>query len=298
MSNANAPLKPAGRGRNLELPEHLKSYKGVWVFIEHDRGQVHSVSWELMGEARKLADKLGVSVAGVVMGGPDEKLDDFAKEAYTYGADSCYVMRDPVLKGYRNEPFTKGMTDLVNQYQPEILLLGATTMGRDLAGSVATTLATGLTADCTELRIDPAMQAPFMAAVQRTPIAASGSWVLDGELTRVIGDLLDTFGLEWKVINGQVIFLERGITASSQGQAAALLAPSTGLLEWSPTDAGLALTALAQPSIRPGSQIVVRDGFGRPVGAPGFRVESVRFTGSTFTGESIMTIEARRSVPL
>lgn len=149
-----------------------------------------------------------------------------------------------------------------------------------------------------QLRIDPAMQAPFMAAVQRTPIAASGSWVLDGELTRVIGDLLDTFGLEWKVINGQVIFLERGITASSQGQAAALLAPSTGLLEWSPTDAGLALTALAQPSIRPGSQIVVRDGFGRPVGAPGFRVESVRFTGSTFTGESIMTIEARRSVPL
>jgi hypothetical protein len=95
-----------------------------------------------------------------------------------------------------------------------------------------------------------------------------------------------------------VLFLERGITASSQGQAAALLAPSTGLLEWSPTDAGLALTALAQPSIRPGSQIVVRDGFDRPVGAPGFRVESVRFTGSTFTGESIMAIEARRSVPL
>jgi electron transfer flavoprotein alpha subunit len=159
-------LKPAGRGRNLELPEHLKSYKGVWVFIEHDRGQVHSVSWELMGEARKLADKLGVSVAGVVMGGPDEKLDDFAKEAYAYGADSCYVMRDPVLKGYRNEPFTKGMTDLVNQYQPEILLLGATTMGRDLAGSVATTLGTGLTADCTELNIDGTTRA--LAATRPT----------------------------------------------------------------------------------------------------------------------------------
>ena len=166
MSNANAPLKPAGRGRNLELPEHLKSYKGVWVFIEHDRGQVHSVSWELMGEARKLADKLGVSVAGVVMGGPDEKLDDFAREAYAYGADSCYVMRDPVLKGYRNEPFTKGMTDLVNQYQPEILLLGATTMGRDLAGSVATTLGTGLTADCTELNIDGTTRA--LAATRPT----------------------------------------------------------------------------------------------------------------------------------
>jgi electron transfer flavoprotein alpha subunit len=126
----------------------------VWVFIEHDRGTVHSVSWELMGEARKLADKLGVDVSGVLMGGPADKLEDHAKEAYAYGADHCYIMRDPVLQGYRNEPFTKGLTDLVNQHQPEILLLGATTMGRDLAGSVATTLGTGLTADCTELNID------------------------------------------------------------------------------------------------------------------------------------------------
>jgi electron transfer flavoprotein alpha subunit len=75
-------------------------------------------------------------------------------------------MQDPVLKGYRNESFTKGLTDLVNKYQPEILLLGATSMGRDLAGSVATTLLTGLTADCTELRIDPASNA--LAATRPT----------------------------------------------------------------------------------------------------------------------------------
>ena len=150
-----APARPAGRaGRNTELSEALKAYKGVWVFVEHDRGHVNPVSWELMGEARKLADKLGVDVAGVLMGGPDEPLDAFAREAYAFGADRCYFMRDPVLKGYRNEPFTKGLTDLVNKYQPEIMLLGATTMGRDLAGSVATTLGTGLTADCTELNID------------------------------------------------------------------------------------------------------------------------------------------------
>ena len=116
------PVKPAapraaGRaGRNTELPEHLKTYKGVWVFIEHDRGTVHPVSWELLGEARKLADKLQVSVAGVLLGGPDEPLDRFAGEAYAYGADRCYLMRDPVLKGYRNEPFTKGLTDLVNTH--------------------------------------------------------------------------------------------------------------------------------------------------------------------------------------
>jgi electron transfer flavoprotein alpha subunit len=157
MSEAPKPAAPkaAGRaGRNTELPEHLKAYKGVWVFVEHDRGHVNPVSWELMGEARKLADKLQVSVSGVILGGPDEPLDSYAKDAYAYGADRCYVMRDPVLKGYRNEPFTKGLTDLVNTHQPEIMLLGATTMGRDLAGSVATTLGTGLTADCTELNID------------------------------------------------------------------------------------------------------------------------------------------------
>jgi electron transfer flavoprotein alpha subunit len=160
MSEAPKPAVPAapkaaGRaGRNTELPEHLKAYKHVWVFVEHDRGHVNPVSWELMGEARKLADKLQVQVAGVILGGPDEPLDAYAKEAYAYGADRCYLMRDPVLKGYRNEPFTKGLTDLVNTHQPEIMLLGASAMGRDLAGSVATTLGTGLTADCTELNID------------------------------------------------------------------------------------------------------------------------------------------------
>jgi electron transfer flavoprotein alpha subunit len=152
---APAQKKPAGRaGRNTELPEHLKVYQGVWVFIEHDRGTIHQVSLELLGAARKLADQLNVKVAGVLMGGPDEALDKFAREAYAYGADLCYVMRDPILKGYRNEPFTRGLTKLVNEFKPEIMLLGATTMGRDLAGSVATTLATGLTADCTELNID------------------------------------------------------------------------------------------------------------------------------------------------
>ncbi len=151
----SAAPRAAGRaGRNTELPEHLKSYKGVWVFVEHDRGHVNPVSWELMGEARKLADKLQVGVAGVILGGPGEPLDSYAREAYAYGADRCYIMRDPVLKGYRNEPFTKGLTDLVNTHQPEIMLLGASAMGRDLAGSVATTLGTGLTADCTELNID------------------------------------------------------------------------------------------------------------------------------------------------
>lgn len=167
MSEPQSPKRPAARaGRSFELPEHLKAYKGVWVFIEHDRGVVHPVSWELIGEGRKLADTLDVQLAGVLMGGPDEPLDRFAAEAFAFGANLCYLIRDPVLRGYRNEPFTAGLTRLVNEYQPEIVLLGATTMGRDLAGSVATTLSTGLTADCTALTIDGASRA--LAATRPT----------------------------------------------------------------------------------------------------------------------------------
>ena len=149
------PAAPRKSGKQrAELSEELKAYKGVWVFIEHERGEVHSVSWELLGEGRKLADKLGVPLSGIVLGTASEETRRFCTESFQYGADSCYVVEDPVLNNYRNQPYTKGLTDLVNTYKPEILLLGATTQGRDLAGSVATTLKTGLTADCTELNID------------------------------------------------------------------------------------------------------------------------------------------------
>ncbi|ALK10030.1 electron transfer flavoprotein subunit alpha/FixB family protein [Blastochloris viridis] len=137
-----------------DLPEHFKAYKHVWVFIEQERGHVHPVSFELMGAGRRLADKLGVELAGVVLGGPGEATDHAVAETFCYGADVVYTVTDPVLENYRNEPYSKALTDLVNTYKPEILLLGATTLGRDLAGSVATTLLTGLTADCTELEVD------------------------------------------------------------------------------------------------------------------------------------------------
>jgi electron transfer flavoprotein alpha subunit len=153
MSEETKKPAPAGK-KKFELDERLKAYKGVWVFIEHERGAIHTVSLELLGEGRKLADMLGVELAGVVMGPPGETTRSFCQEAFYHGADLCYLIEDPLLQDYRNEPYTKGLTDLVNKYQPEILFLGATTLGRDLAGSVATTLKTGLTADCTELNID------------------------------------------------------------------------------------------------------------------------------------------------
>jgi len=148
---------PAAAGRaatKRELPEHFKAYKHVWVFIEQERGQVHPVSWELMGAGRELADKLKVELAAVVIGPPGDSVQHAAAEAFCYGADLAYIVADPVLTDYRNEAYTKALTDVVNTYKPEILLLGATTLGRDLAGSVATTLLTGLTADCTALDVD------------------------------------------------------------------------------------------------------------------------------------------------
>ncbi|MHB8253822.1 MAG: electron transfer flavoprotein subunit alpha/FixB family protein [Acidiferrobacter sp.] len=146
--------RPAGR-RSFKLDERLAGYKGVWVFIESERGQVHPVSWELLGEGRKLADTLKVELAAVILGPPGDIVRGFCDQAIHYGADLCYLAQDPVLSDYRNAPYTGVLTDLVNRYCPEILLLGATTLGRDLAGSVATTLQTGLTADCTGLAIDP-----------------------------------------------------------------------------------------------------------------------------------------------
>ena len=146
---------PAGRANTKkELPEHLKAYKHVWVVIECEHGDVHPVSFELLGEGRKLADKRGVELAGVIMGSDKDVIATVANDCFEYGADLVYTITDPALAHYRNEAYTKAMTDLVKTYKPEILLLGATTLGRDLAGSVATTLLTGLTADCTELAID------------------------------------------------------------------------------------------------------------------------------------------------
>lgn len=158
MSNAATPTPPARPGGRAsmrkELPEHFKAYRHVWVFIEYEHGAIHPVSLELLGEGRRLADKLGVELAGVLLGAERTALGATAAEIWEYGADLVYVVADPALEHYRNEPFTRAVTDLVNTDKPEILLLGATVLGRDLAGAVATTLLTGLTADCTELAID------------------------------------------------------------------------------------------------------------------------------------------------
>ena len=176
MADAPAAPAPSRATMKKELPEHFRSYKHVWVNIELERGQVHPVSFELLGEGRKLADKLGVELAGVLVGARHDAMQEAAVEAWEHGADLAYLVADPILEHYRNEPFSQVLTELVNTYKPEVLLLGATVLGRDLAGSVATTLLTGLTADCTELEIDDDImcgQIPELVREFRQPMKPS-----------------------------------------------------------------------------------------------------------------------------
>ena len=126
-------------------------WRGVWVFVEQNQGEAHPVSWELLGAGRKLADDLGVELCAVVLGAQVAHLADMA---FGYGADKVYLVDDPVLARYRTQPYLHAVESLVRKYRPEIVLIGATGLGRDLAGAAATRLETGLTADCTGLSID------------------------------------------------------------------------------------------------------------------------------------------------
>lgn len=138
--------------KNEEVKPNDNGWSGVWVVIEYNHGEIAPVSWELMGEGRKLADDLGCELASVVCG---NRVDHVITEALAYGAEKVYVIDDPVLEYYRSEPYAEGITKLVQRYRPEIMLMGATAMGRDVFPAVATKMQTGLTADCTVLGIDP-----------------------------------------------------------------------------------------------------------------------------------------------
>ncbi len=143
----------------LSLPERpeapaegLEAYQGLWVWVEQFQGEAASISWEMVGEGRKLADQRGTTLTACLLG---HNVEHIAKQAVAYGADRVFWVDDPSLAVYRTRPYAAMLVALVRQYKPEIFLLGASSRGRDLAGSVATELYTGLTADCTGLDIDP-----------------------------------------------------------------------------------------------------------------------------------------------
>ncbi|MCY6371446.1 FAD-binding protein [Clostridium ganghwense] len=126
-------------------------YKGVWVFAEQKNGNIEKVVLELLGEARKLASDLKTDVSAVLLG---ENLDEAEKELIAYGADYVYSIDDASLSKYNDESYSDILSELINNYNPDIFLFGATSYGRSLAPRIASRLNTGLTADCTILEID------------------------------------------------------------------------------------------------------------------------------------------------
>uniref|UniRef100_UPI00402943C3 electron transfer flavoprotein subunit alpha/FixB family protein n=1 Tax=Coprococcus sp. TaxID=2049024 RepID=UPI00402943C3 len=130
--------------------EDMKNYKGVFVFAQQVDNKLSGISFELIGEGKRLADKLNEKVTAVLIGSDVKGLVD---ELAEYGADRVIVVDDPELKEYRTEPYAHALASVINEYKPEIVLVGATAIGRDLGPTVSARVATGLTADCTLLEI-------------------------------------------------------------------------------------------------------------------------------------------------
>ena len=137
----------------------FNEYKGVWVFCEQRQGALMPTDFELVSEARKLADELGCEVTGLLLG---DNVEGIAKELGGYGADKVMVCDSPLLKDYTTDAYAKVVCDMVNEYKPEVLLIGATNIGRDLGPRCAARLHTGLTADATHLDIDTAKYIDFL----------------------------------------------------------------------------------------------------------------------------------------
>ena len=130
--------------------EEMKNYKGVFVFAQQVDNKLSGISFELIGEGKRLAEKLDEQVTAVLIGSDVKGLVD---ELAEYGADRVIVVDDPELKEYRTEPYAHALASVINEYKPEIVLVGATAIGRDLGPRVSARVATGLTADCTVLEI-------------------------------------------------------------------------------------------------------------------------------------------------
>ena len=142
------------------------AFKNVWVFCEQRQGKMMPTTFELISEGRKLADELGVELCGILLG---DNVDGIAKELGGYGADKVYVYNSPLLKDYTTDAYTKVITNAVEEIKPEILLFGASNIGRDLAPRCAARLHTGLCADCTHLDIDMPIYKNFLREASTLP---------------------------------------------------------------------------------------------------------------------------------
>ncbi len=145
---------------------NLEEYKGVYVFAQQVDNEISSIAFELLGKAKQLAGDLNEEVTAVLLG---SGIKDLADQLAEYGADKVIVVDDPELKDYRTEPYAHALAEVINKYKPEIMLVGATAIGRDLGPTVSARVATGLTADCTQLDIGdfPLVAVPGKEAEQK-----------------------------------------------------------------------------------------------------------------------------------
>ncbi len=130
---------------------NIADYKGVWVFAEQREGELQKVSLELLGEGRRVADKLGVKLTALLLG---SNIEGLANTLAKHGADEVLVADDKNLEHYTTDAYTKVICDLANERKPGILFVGATFIGRDLGPRIAARLTTGLTADCTSIDVE------------------------------------------------------------------------------------------------------------------------------------------------
>ena len=137
--------------RDEKESKGLSEYEGIWVFAEQRYGKLKSVSLELLGKAKELSSLLNTEVTSVLLG---HNIELLSHELLAYGADKVLIMDEEWLKDFNDHIYGEAMTALINEYKPEIVLLGATSKGRSLAPHISSSLKTGLTADCTGLDID------------------------------------------------------------------------------------------------------------------------------------------------
>ncbi|WP_028829080.1 electron transfer flavoprotein subunit alpha/FixB family protein [Proteocatella sphenisci] len=174
---------------------NLSEYKGVLVFIEQRNKEVQKVSMELLGKGRSLADTLGVSVTAALLG---HDVTDIARDLIVHGADKVVIADDKMLELFVTEPYTKALVGIIKQENPEIVLFGATSIGRDLAPRVSARVHTGLTADCTSLDIEdetknllmtrPAFGGNIMATIACPDFRPQMSTVRPGVMQKMASD--------------------------------------------------------------------------------------------------------------
>ncbi|MCF0210516.1 MAG: electron transfer flavoprotein subunit alpha/FixB family protein [Bacteroidales bacterium] len=174
---------------------NLEDYKNIFVFVEQREGKIQNVGLELLGKARELADVLGQEVYAMFLG---NGIKNQAQDLISYGADKVLLCEDSKLEVYTTEPYTQSICQMINEYKPSIVFIGATTIGRDLGPRVAARVGTGLVADCTKLEINeeekslwstrPAFGGNLMATIVNPDCRPQMSTVRPGVMRKMAKD--------------------------------------------------------------------------------------------------------------